>query len=126
MIRIALFLAASVALASAAWGQAVNPQCTVAMICPHVDKHLRHVTSRTTAAVWRASGLRRHDGICATGCKVDHIVPIEVCGSNAAANLQVQTKAAAVLKDRRENRAHREVCKGGLDLKAAQAEFRKD
>jgi hypothetical protein len=51
--------------------------------------------------------------------EIDHIVPLELGGSNAIANLFPERGYAA--KDRLENRLHQLVCAGRMTLAAARA-----
>jgi hypothetical protein len=51
--------------------------------------------------------------------EIDHIVPLELGGSNAIANLFPERSYAA--KDRLENRLHQLVCAGRMTLAAARA-----
>jgi hypothetical protein len=56
---------------------------------------------------------------------LDHILPIELGGDPLdPANMQLQTKAAAHRKDLVENRLHRAVCSGKIDLPTAQAQMK--
>jgi hypothetical protein len=88
---------------------------------PGYARSVRNVSSSTKDAVYRAYGLRRHfDG--ANG-EVDHLVSLELGGSNARANLFPEAAAprpGSHEKDRLENALHREVCDGRISLKRAQ------
>lgn len=56
---------------------------------------------------------------------LDHIMPIELGGDGFdRANMQIQIKAAAHRKDLVENRLHRAVCSGRLNLVDAQSQMR--
>lgn len=55
--------------------------------------------------------------------EVDHIVPRELGGADLFENLFPQPLGQARLKDRLENRLHREVCAGAISLHAAQIEI---
>src|SRR5216117_2034151 len=57
---------------------------------------------------------------------IDHKIPRELGGADVLANLQVQSKAEAHVKDRLEGNLHRRVCTGTLLLKTAQDEIRTD
>lgn len=52
--------------------------------------------------------------------EIDHLIPRELGGSNAPANLWPQPISEARMKHRLEKRLHREVCGGSLDLWEAQ------
>jgi hypothetical protein len=82
---------------------------------------IRHVPQAEKDAVERAYGLapRRYGRTL----EIDHIVSLELGGSNAIANLFPERAAAARgygVKDRLENAAHRLVCAGRLALRDAQ------
>jgi hypothetical protein len=88
---------------------------------------VRHVSSATKDAIYRAYGLGRHfDG--ANG-EVDHLISLELGGSNVRANLFPEAAApppGSHQKDRLENRLHAEVCAGQLTLRSAQRQIAGD
>ena len=95
---------------------------TRAQICrPGYAKSVRNVSSSTKVAVYGAYGMSRHfDG--ADG-EVDHLVSLELGGSNSVANLfpeSASPRPGSHEKDRLENELHREVCAGRLSLRRAQ------
>ncbi|HZP29387.1 MAG TPA: hypothetical protein VFC99_10575 [Acidimicrobiia bacterium] len=51
---------------------------------------------------------------------IDHLVPLEIGGSNAVANLWPEPKDEAKEKDKLENALHGDVCRGDLTLADAQ------
>jgi hypothetical protein len=55
--------------------------------------------------------------------ELDHLVPLELGGSNDATNLWVESGAIPNPKDAVENALNREVCDGTLSLRAAQREI---
>jgi hypothetical protein len=55
--------------------------------------------------------------------ELDHLVPLELGGSNDATNLWVEAGPLPNHKDAVENALHREVCDGTLPLRAAQREI---
>lgn len=58
------------------------------------------------------------------GCYVvDHIIPLEIGGSNDLANIQIQPKSEAKSKDLIENRARKDYCAGRIGLSTAQGYF---
>ena len=82
---------------------------------------IRHVTDGTKHAVEIAYGLAPK-GYGST-LEIDHIVSLELGGSNAAANLYPEAAAPEPgyhEKDRLENRLHRLVCAGQLPLGSVQ------
>ena len=95
---------------------------TRAQVCrPGYAKAVRNVSTATKDAVYRAYGIDRHfDG--ADG-EVDHLVSLELGGSNSVANLfpeSASPRPGSHEKDRLENELHREVCAGRLSLRRAQ------
>src|SRR4051794_27459979 len=79
---------------------------------------VRDVSDAQKDRVYAAYGRRRHfDG---TDGEVDHLVPLELGGSNARANLFPQAAPWSDRKDRLENALHDDVCAGRLSLRRAQ------
>lgn len=63
------------------------------------------------------------------GCEIDHLISRELGGADDVANLWPQSYVGewnARLKDRLENRLHREVCAGRLTLEDAQGGIAQD
>jgi hypothetical protein len=95
-------------------------------------KDKRHVTAGMKREVFALYGLSGNDD---KSCRldrhgrrfeIDHAVSRELCGADAVKNLWPQCysgKWNAVMKDRLENRLHREVCRGAISLEAAQREI---
>jgi hypothetical protein len=82
---------------------------------------IRHVTDGTKHAVEIAYGLAPR-GYGST-LEIDHIVSLELGGSNDIANLFPQLANAHSgyrIKDRLENRLHSMVCSGAIALRTAQ------
>ena len=91
-------------------------------ICrPGYASSVRHVSTATKDAVYRAYGRRGHfDG---RDGEIDHLVSLELGGSNSAANLFPEAatpRPGSHEKDRLENALHREVCEGRISLSHAQ------
>lgn len=87
----------------------------------------RHVTAATKRAVIEAYG-RRGAG-CGTACEVDHLVSLELGGSNDPKNLWPEVYAprpGAHEKDVVENWLHAEVCAGRKPLSEAQRAIASD
>lgn len=110
---------------------AVLPGVTAAEVCRRGWAHaVRHVPREVRHAVYAAYGVPggNHTGICAGpgGCELDHLVSLELGGSNDAANLWPQPHAGAVVKDRLEDELHRRVCAGEMALDQAQAMIARD
>ena len=55
--------------------------------------------------------------------ELDHLVPLELGGSNDLSNLWVEAGHIPNPKDSVENRLHREVCSGKISLHAAQVDI---
>lgn len=82
---------------------------------------VRKVSAKEKAQVYREYGLAPRAAPCP--CEVDHLISLEIGGSNALANLWPQSYSGqwnAHVKDRLENRLHRLVCSGQLTLGLAQ------
>jgi hypothetical protein len=84
-------------------------------------RSVRDVSQSTKDAIYAAYGIHHHfDG--ATG-EVDHLVSLELGGSNVRANLfpeAASPRPGSHQKDLLENELHREVCAGRLTLRQAQ------
>jgi HNH endonuclease len=91
---------------------------------------VRHVTESEKHAVEREYGLSQR-GYGST-LEIDHIIPLELGGSNDIANLFPE-RASFVggdpgfrLKDKLENRLHELVCSGAMRLSAARSGIASD
>jgi hypothetical protein len=115
-----------------------NPQLTPGAVAvgitredvcvPGYSKGARAVPEATKRQVLRAYGVpANHQGICEVdgGCEIDHLISLELGGSNDPANLWPQPYAGspwnAHVKDQLENRLHAMVCAGQIGLGDAQA-----
>jgi hypothetical protein len=102
---------------------AVYTDATVALICtPGYSTKVRDVPESEKAAVYSEYGIpRQHYG---RPYEVDHIVSLELGGSNAIANLYPEAafdpSPGFHVKDRLENRLHALVCEGRMGLGAVQ------
>jgi hypothetical protein len=83
----------------------------------------RHVTTTMRRQVLAAYGVAWDDR---GRYELDHLVPRELGGADDVRNLFPQPWAAAHLKDRAENAAHRAVCAGTLSLAVAQRQMARD
>jgi hypothetical protein len=84
------------------------------------SRAIRHVSTATKRAVYRAYGIRHHTG---ARYEIDHLVPLEAGGSNARANLFPQAakpRPGFHEKNRLENRVHHRICAGRLALRRTQ------
>jgi hypothetical protein len=110
----------------------VDGPITVTMICtPGYSKCIRNVSQATKKAVYEDYGdpEGNHHGYCDVnqGCEVDHLISIELGGSNEQKNLWPQPYSGltfnAHVKDRLENFYHAQVCSGAIPLATAQKEI---
>jgi len=88
---------------------------------PGYSSRIRHVTAETKRAIYAEYGITEH----APGdYEVDHLISLELGGSNARENLWPQSYRTlpwnAHVKDALENRLHRLVCAHRIALKVAQ------
>lgn len=95
-------------------------------------KDKRHVTAAMKREVFRLYGLSGNDD---KSCRldrhgrrfeIDHSTSRELCGADVVENLWPQCYSGrwnAVMKDRLENRLHKEVCAGNISLERAQREI---
>lgn len=95
-------------------------------------KDERHVTATMKTEVFRAYGLSGNDDpACepAAGskqrCEIDHLISRELGGADDVKNLWPQAYGTkpwnAHLKDKLENRLHKELCSGKITLQDAQS-----
>ncbi len=92
---------------------------TTAQVCTSgYSRRVRDVTYAEKSAVYAEYGLRRH--FTGRNGEVDHLVPLELGGSNVEANLWPESAPGSHRKDRLENALHDEVCDGNLALSRAQ------
>lgn len=124
----------SVALAAGAAPVLPNPRLTPGATLPVTKAQVcvrgyagraRHVTEATKRAVFREYGIKDpapHDW------EIDHLVSLELGGSNAIQNLWPQSYITkpynAHVKDRLEDRLHALVCHGKVSLQVAQQAIR--
>lgn len=85
-------------------------------ICNTKTSTLRNVTSATKKQAFKLYGLTNKTGWCAAkGCEVDHLISLELGGTNDIKNLWPQSYAGkwnARVKDKLENRLHKLICNG--------------
>lgn len=96
-------------------------EVTVQDICtPGYTKVVRNVPSAVKRRAYELYGRVREEGTC---CEVDHLIPLELGGSNRLTNLWPEPYDIvwnARVKDRLEGRLHKLVCAGELPLPEAQ------
>jgi hypothetical protein len=94
---------------------------------PGYAKSVRNVSAATKDRIYTAYGMSDHfDG---RDGEVDHLVSLELGGSNARSNLFPEAagpRPGSHEKDRLENALHTEVCDGGITLKRAQRLIARD
>lgn len=94
-----------------------------AKICATVwARDARHVTPKMKAEVYAEYHATKN----AKCCEVDHLISRELGGADWMSNLWPQPWDQARLKDRLENRLHKLVCSGELDIRTAQREIADD
>lgn len=83
--------------------------------------HARNVSTSTKAKVYRQYGVDKTR--CEGGCKIDHLIPLAIGGSNDRSNLwphEIGIEWGAHRKTRLEVRLRKEVCAGRMDVLVAQ------
>jgi hypothetical protein len=86
-----------------------------------VDRELLGVPAAVKREAYGEYGRSKEKGKC---CEVDHLIPLELGGSNRLKNLWPEPydiEWNARVKDRLENHLHAMVCSGEIDLPKAQA-----
>jgi hypothetical protein len=118
MISIVFYLATVFMLPNRQLTPGAAATTDAAQVCTprYAEKH-RNVSAKTAAEVYAAYRMHSVKGVC---CEVDHLIPLELGGSNAKANLWPQLWAEAREKDKVENFLHRQVCSGKMPLATAQ------
>lgn len=100
---------------------AVFPNATKKVICVSgYTAKVRSVTASTKRKVFAEYGVTVHSG---STYEVDHLIPLELGGSNDIANLWAEPanpKPGFHEKDKVENYLHKQVCSGAMSLKDAQ------
>jgi hypothetical protein len=100
---------------------------TADMCVPGYTKKVRDVPASVKRQVYAAYGIQTH---APREYEVDHLIPLELGGSNALTNLWPQSYQTqpwnARVKDKLENHLHDLVCDGKLDLNVAQHDIATD
>ena len=101
---------------------------SAADICvPGYSKKVRNVTAAVKRLVYESYGITRHKP---GNYEVDHLISLELGGSNSVRNLWPQSYRThpwnARVKDALENELHRRVCAGTLELGVAQRVIAQD
>lgn len=108
---------------------AVYSKLTKAVLCSagFRTSSVRNVPQSEKFAVEREYGLR--PGLYGATLEIDHIVSLEIGGSNDIANLfpqRVKPSPGYPVKDKLENRLHAMVCANEMTLRAAQQQIAAD
>jgi hypothetical protein len=114
-------------------GRLPDPACTPGSLDPRITQAsigstiCRHGWTAAVRPPASATDHAKHDvaypayGIpAATPSELDHLVPLELGGSNDIGNLWPEVGRVPNVKDAVENRLHAEVCAGRVSLAAAQ------
>ena len=120
-------------------GQLPDPRCTPGSIDPAVTQANIHrticvsgYTSRVRPSESQTERFKYDIAYPAYGTprtdrtELDHLVSLELGGSNDAANLWPESPATPNPKDKVENALHRAVCEGRVTLAAAQRAIARD
>ncbi len=108
-----------------------TPGATLSVTVPHLctpgyTQTVRNVPAAVKRHVYALYGVKPKPGVC---CEVDHLISLELGGSNDLTNLWPQPYAptpGAHEKDVLENFMHRAVCTGAMTLQEAQQKIAKD
>lgn len=110
-----------------------DPTLTKDVICSSTFRTttIRNVSELTKKQVYDIYLSKNHQGRCAgsEGCEVDHLISLELGGSNDIENLWPESYSGvnnAHIKDKLENKLHNMVCKGQISLEQAQREISTD
>jgi hypothetical protein len=101
-------------------------------LCTTSTKLVRHVPQSEKMQAYRGYGLKgNHTGYCngAGGCEVDHLISLELGGSNDLKNLWPEPyfgSCNAHHKDQLENKLHRMICQNQISISQAQTVISKD
>ena len=122
--------------ASAHIGDLPDPRLTPGLADPSLTKDvlcapgfttatIRNVPSTRKKAIYKLYGIEPIEPPCP--CEIDHLIPLELGGSNEPSNLWPQSQMTqpwnARVKDRLEKRLHAEVCSAKIELEAGQHEI---
>ncbi|MHB8578219.1 MAG: HNH endonuclease [Dehalococcoidia bacterium] len=106
---------------------AIIAGATKAQICqPGYSRSVRNVPEAEKRQVYAEYGIRSH---AAGAYEVDHLISLELGGSNEVSNLWPEAAAPTPgfhEKDRYENHAHQQVCSGAITLQEAQRRISED
>lgn len=139
MIRLAVIAAVIAAVIVPASAHALchvttraDPRCTTGTTLPGVTVHdvctpgwataHRNVSSRLKDEIYHEYGITHH---LPYSYEIDHLIPLELGGSNDPHNLWPESQPAATTKDVLERSLHSDVCSGRVSLRHAWHLFRR-
>jgi hypothetical protein len=104
----------------------IDPAQTMATLCvPGYATAARVAAGRVSTdkanRIYKRDGRTRVKGVC---CEVDHLISLELGGTNDLANLWTQPWAEAKAKDQLEDTLYRQMCAGIISLSEAQRDVR--
>ena len=110
-----------------------DPTLTQKVICASTFRTttIRNVTESTKNLAYYKYKVTNHAGYCTgkEGCEIDHLISLELGGSNDITNLWPQSFSGVTNahdKDKLENKLHTLVCSGKITLPQAQSEISTD
>ena len=96
-------------------------------ICTQKTSAIRNVSAATKKQAFALYGLTRKTGWCKKlNCEVDHLISLELGGTNDIKNLWPQPYAGkwnAHIKDKLENRLHKMICDGSVTPAGARGDL---
>ena len=96
----------------------VDTSITKADLCPHLGPRVvRSVSAATKTTVRNEYGVKNFHG------EIDHLISLELGGSNDIKNLWPQPGSIPNAKDVVENQLHKQVCAGQITLSQAQIQI---
>jgi hypothetical protein len=99
----------------------IFPDVTTAQVCvAGYSASVRSVSQAERDAVFMEYGVVTHS---ATTFELDHLIALELGGSNDISNLWPEPAPGFHDKDRQENRVHAQVCSGAMTLQRAQEQM---
>ena len=92
-------------------------------ICSTLTSTVRNVPELEKKLVYQEYGMTNDKSACSQGYEIDHLISLELGGSNDIHNLWPQSYCGqwnAHDKDKLENELHRQVCSGKMSVPDAQ------
>jgi len=104
-----------------------DPTLTANVLCgkSFTTSSIRNVPESLKKKIYAQYNVKNHEGYCTgtEGCEIDHLISLELGGSNDIKNLWPQSfegPYSAHLKDKLENKLHVLVCTNQITLEEAQ------